>query len=132
MEVMQRWRLDGGAHSGGKPLAAGSDFGVVETFCREHERGVTAGNDGTARLDDDLVGLDAVFEILDLGLDAGAGFAALLGDGEVAEDVTAGVTDQTGEIHQQVVAGVVDDPVVTERRLFGSLVRLYYRRECAT
>jgi hypothetical protein len=74
---------------------------------------MAAGDDLAAGLDDDLVIGDALLEIGDLGRDAGALFASLLGDGEVTEDVAAGVADQAGEVDQQVVGGGVDDPVVT-------------------
>lgn len=74
---------------------------------------MAAGDDLAAGLNDDLVVLDALLKIFDLGGDAGALFASLLGDGEVAQDVAAGVADEAGEVDQQVVSRGVDDPVVT-------------------
>jgi hypothetical protein len=82
-------------------------------FRRHGEGPVSTGDDFPAGLEYDLVIGDALEEIFEFGGEAGALFAALLGDGEVAEDVGAGVADEAGEIHQHVVGGVVDGPVIT-------------------
>ncbi len=66
---------------------------------------MAAGDDLAAGLEDDLVGLDGIEEVFDLGGDAASGLALLLGDGEVVEDVAAGVADQAGEVENRVVTG---------------------------
>ena len=66
---------------------------------------MASGDDPAAGLDHDFVILDAVVEIFEFGGEAGPGFAALLGDREVSQDVAAGVSHQAGEVHQEVVGG---------------------------
>jgi hypothetical protein len=66
---------------------------------------MASGDDPAAGLDHDFVILDAVEEIFEFGGEAGAGFAALLGDAEVSQDVAAGVAHQAGEVHQEVGGG---------------------------
>jgi hypothetical protein len=57
---------------------------------------IAAGDDLSARLDYDLIVLDSLLEIFEFGGEAGSGFAALLGDREVSEDVAAGVGSPGG------------------------------------
>jgi hypothetical protein len=63
---------------------------------------MASGDDLSAGLDDHLVGCDSILEIFELGGESAAGFSALLGDAEVSQDVAAGVTHQSGEVHQEV------------------------------
>jgi hypothetical protein len=67
----------------------GVEVCIPETLGCHEERSASTADDFTAGLEDYLVVLHALLEILDLGGDAGALFALLLGDREVAEDVTA-------------------------------------------
>ena len=66
---------------------------------------MAARDDPAARLDHDLIVLDALLEIFEFGGESRSDLAALLGDREVSQDVAAGVAHQAGEVHQEVVGG---------------------------